>query len=159
LIDSYAEGVLEPDEFQPRITGLKARRVRLEEQRQAAVDEAEAERELTLMIGRLEEFAARVRDGLNDLDWAGKQALIRTLVRRVEIERNHVEIIFRVPPPAPETSRPLEPPSDRETWHHCTDDQHLHCGTPGPLGRPLHHSRFTSIHYLMPSCCQWMRKA
>jgi site-specific DNA recombinase len=134
LIDSYAEGVLEPDEFQPRITGLKARRVRLEEQRQAAVDEAEAERELTLMIGRLEEFAARVRDGLNDLDWAGKQALIRTLVRRVEIDRNHVEIIFRVPPPAPETSRPLEPPSDRETWHHCTDDQHLHCGTPGPLG-------------------------
>jgi site-specific DNA recombinase len=98
------------------------------------VDEAEAERELTLMIGRLEEFAARVRDGLNDLDWAGKQALIRTLVRRVEINRNHVEIIFRVPPPAPETSRPLEPPSDRETWHHCTDDQHLHCGTPGPLG-------------------------
>jgi site-specific DNA recombinase len=31
---------------------------------------------LTLMIGRLEEFATRVRDGLNDLDWAGKQALI-----------------------------------------------------------------------------------
>jgi hypothetical protein len=60
--------------------------------------------------------------------------LIRTLVRRVEIDRNHVEIIFRVPPPAPETSRPLEPPSDRKTWHHCTDDQHLHCGTPGPLG-------------------------
>jgi site-specific DNA recombinase len=146
LIDSYAEGVLEPDEFQPRITGLKARRGRLEEQRQAAVEEAEAERELTLMIGRLEEFAARVRDGLNDLDWAGKQALIRTLVRRVEIDRNHVEIIFRVPPPAPETSRPLEPPSDRETWHHCTDDQHLHCGTSGLLGgRPPHQSPLSTL--------------
>lgn len=118
LIDSYAEGVIEPDEFQPRITGLKTRRARLEEQRQAAVEEAEAQRELTLMIGRLEEFAARVRDGLNDLDWAGKQALIRTLVRRVEIDRSHVEIIFRVPPLS-EISRPLEPPSDRKTRHHC----------------------------------------
>lgn len=133
LIDSYAEGVIEPDEFQPRITGLKARRARLEEQRRAAVKEAEAERELTLMIGRLEEFAARVRDGLDDLDWAGKQALIRTVVRRVEIDRNHVEIVFRVPPPAPETSKPLEPPSDKGTWHHCTDDQHLHSGTARPL--------------------------
>ena len=130
MIDSYAEGVIEPDEFQPRITGLKARRARLEEQRRAAVEEADAERELTLMIGRLEEFAARVRDGLNDLDWAGKQALIRTVVRRVEIDRNHVEVVFRVPPPAPESSRPLEPPSDQGTWHHCTDDQYLHCGTP-----------------------------
>jgi site-specific DNA recombinase len=44
-----------------------------------AVEEAKAELELTLMIGRLEEFAAWVRDGLNDLNWAGKQALIRTL--------------------------------------------------------------------------------
>jgi site-specific DNA recombinase len=145
LIDSYAEGVIEPDEFQPRITGLKARRARLEEQRRAAVEEAEAERELTLVIGRLEEFAARVRDGLNDLDWAGKQALIRTLVRRIEIDRNQVEVIFRVPPPAPEISRLLESPSDLGTWHHCTDDQHLHSGTPRPLGgvhpiRALWHS-------------------
>jgi site-specific DNA recombinase len=134
LIDSYAEGVIEPDEFQPRITGLKARRARREEQRRTAVEEADAERELTLMIGRLEEFATRVRDGLDDLDWAGKQALIRTVVRRVEIDRNHVEVVFRVPPPTPETSKPLEPPSDKGTWHHCTDDQHLHCGTPRPLG-------------------------
>ena len=90
----------------------------------------------TVMIGRLEEFAARVRDGLSDLEWAGKQALIRTLVRRIEIDRSHVEIIFRVPPPASETSRPFEPSSDRKTRHHCTDDQHLHCGTPRPLGVP-----------------------
>jgi site-specific DNA recombinase len=59
-------------------------------------EEADADRELTLMIGRLEEFAARVKDGLDDLDWAGKQALIRTVVRRIEIDRNHVEVAFRV---------------------------------------------------------------
>jgi site-specific DNA recombinase len=122
LIDSYAEGVIEPDEFQPRITGLKARRARLEEQRRLAAEQAEAERELTLMIGRLEEFAARVRDGLDDLDWAGKQALIRTVVRRIEIDRNHVEVVFRVPPPTPATSSLSELPPDRDFRHHCTSE-------------------------------------
>src|SRR4051794_40464515 len=98
------------------------RRARLEEQRRVAVEEAQAERELTLMIGRLEEFATRVSDGLDELDFAGKQALIRTLVRRIEIDRNHVEVIFRVPPPTPEGSSPSEPHPHSETWHHCTSD-------------------------------------
>jgi len=88
----------------------------------------------TVMIGRLEEVAARGMDGLSDLDWVGKQALIRTLMRRIEIDRSHVEIIFPMPPPASETTRPLEPSSDRKTRHHYADDQHLHCGTPRPLG-------------------------
>jgi site-specific DNA recombinase len=122
LIDSYAEGVIEPGEFQPRIAGLKARRARLEEQRRMAVEEARAERELTLVIGRLEEFAARVSDGLDELDFAGKQALIRTLVRRIEIDRNHVEVVFRVPPLMAEGSSPSDPHPDPETWHHCTSD-------------------------------------
>jgi site-specific DNA recombinase len=128
LIDSYAEGVIEPAEFQPRIAGLKMRRARLEEQRRVAVEEAQAERELTLMIGRLEEFATRVSDGLDELDFAGKQALIRTLVRRIEIDRNHVEVIFRVPPPTPESSSPSEPHPHSETWHHCTSDSGANTG-------------------------------
>src|SRR4051794_13523002 len=98
------------------------RRARLEEQRRVAVEEAQAERELTLVIGRLEEFATRVSDGLDELDFAGKQALIRTLVRRIEIDRNHVEVVFRVPPPTPEGSSPSEPHPHSETWHHCTGD-------------------------------------
>src|SRR3954453_14065310 len=75
LIDAYAEGVLdraefEPRvaglkaraapppgggparaEFEPRVAGLKARAARLEERRRAAAEAAEAERELTLVVG------------------------------------------------------------------------------------------------------------
>ena len=68
LIDSYAEGVIERDEFEPRVTGLKARLARLQERRQAAAQAAEGEHELTAIIGRLEGFAAKVHRGLDDLD-------------------------------------------------------------------------------------------
>jgi site-specific DNA recombinase len=60
LIDSYAEGVIERAEFEPRITGLKARLSRLQEQRRDAAEAAEGERELTLIIGRLDNFAEGV---------------------------------------------------------------------------------------------------
>jgi site-specific DNA recombinase len=98
LIDSYAEGVLDPAEFKPRVAGLKVRVARLEERRRAAAEAADAERELTLVVGRLEDFAATVRHGLDELDWHGRRDIIRSLVRRIEIDRSRVEVVFRVPP-------------------------------------------------------------
>jgi site-specific DNA recombinase len=40
LIDSYAEGLIDKQEFEPRITRLRQRLARVEEQRQALADEA-----------------------------------------------------------------------------------------------------------------------
>ncbi len=40
LIDSYAEGLIDKGEFEPRMTRLRQRLARLEEQRQALADEA-----------------------------------------------------------------------------------------------------------------------
>ncbi|MGH8603399.1 MAG: hypothetical protein ACREXR_11700 [Gammaproteobacteria bacterium] len=48
------------------------------------------------MISRLEEFSAQVREGLEQLDWAGRRELIRTLVNRVEIEQEHINLVFRI---------------------------------------------------------------
>jgi site-specific DNA recombinase len=112
LIDSYAEGVIERAEFEPRIRGLRSRLAQVEERRRLAAEAAEADRELTLVIGRLDEFAASVRQDLDELDWHGKRDIIRTLVRRIEIDGDHVEIVFRVPPP------PVPEGSD-QSWQHC----------------------------------------
>jgi len=97
LIDSYAEEVIDADEFRPRLAGLKQRLARLQTERDAAVAAHEAERSLQLVIGRLEEFAGRVRAGLDGLDWHGRREIIRALVRRIEIDREQVEIVFRIP--------------------------------------------------------------
>ena len=63
LIDSYAEGVIDKAEFEPRIAGLKQRMSQLQERHQAALDAAETERDLALVISRLEDFSAKVTTG------------------------------------------------------------------------------------------------
>jgi site-specific DNA recombinase len=98
LIDSYAEGLIDKGEFEPRVTRLRQRLARLEEQHQALADEAALQGELQLIIGRLEDFAAKLHDGLEAADWASQRDLIRALVKRVEVARDDVNIVFRVDP-------------------------------------------------------------
>jgi site-specific DNA recombinase len=98
LIDSYAEGLIDKGEFEPRVTRLRQRLARVEEQRQALAEEAALHGELQLIIGRLEDFATKLHDGLETADWASKRDLIRALVQRVEVARNEVNIVFRIDP-------------------------------------------------------------
>ncbi|MEK6246483.1 MAG: recombinase family protein, partial [Pseudomonadota bacterium] len=120
LIDCYAAGFIDKAEFEPRIAGLKLRMSQLQEQQKAAVKAADAERELSLVISRLQDFSAKVSQGLEELDWHGMRQIIRTVVRRIEIDHDGVEVVFRVPP----TRCPSEPhpnAASRGTWQHCTD--------------------------------------
>jgi site-specific DNA recombinase len=96
LIDSYAEGLIEQQEFAPRITRLRQRITHLEAQHQRLVDEAALHTELRLIIGRLEDFAAQVHTGLEEADWYRKRELIRALVKRVDVAHEQVHVVFRV---------------------------------------------------------------
>ena len=83
---------------EPRMTRVRPRLARLEEQRQAVADEAALQGELPLMIGRLEDVAAKRHDGLEAADWASQRDLIRALVKRVEVARDDVNVVFRLDP-------------------------------------------------------------
>jgi site-specific DNA recombinase len=96
LIDSYAEGLIDKQEFEPRITRLRQRIEHLETQCHQLADEAAFEAELRVIIGRLEDFAARVKEGLEDVGWDRKREIIRTLVKRVDVARDQVQVVFRV---------------------------------------------------------------
>jgi site-specific DNA recombinase len=98
LIDSYAEGLLDKHEFEPRLLRLRQRIAHLDEQRQQLADDAALHTELQLIIGRLEDFATKVHDGLGAADWTSQRDLIRSLVRRVEVAREQVNIVFRIDP-------------------------------------------------------------
>jgi site-specific DNA recombinase len=98
LIDSYAERLMDKHEFAPRMTRLRQRLARVEEPRQALADEAALPGELQLILGRLEECAAKLHGGLEAAAWASKRDLIRALVQRVEVARNDVNIVFRIAP-------------------------------------------------------------
>jgi site-specific DNA recombinase len=128
LIDSYADGIIDKAEFEPRVTRMRERLNQLEAQAQQVKDEVGLERELTLILGRLDEFAARVKTGLHEADWLIRREIIRALVKRVEIDQEQVRVVFRVnPPQAPQP--PLE--KDTQSLPHCwgRDYSALGCST------------------------------
>jgi site-specific DNA recombinase len=105
LIDSYAEGLIERAEFEPRIAGFRQRIGGWEAQIKAMRDEATLQSTLSLVIGRIEDFAKQVHDRMSKVDWLMQRDLIRTLVKRVEIDQDDVNVVFRInpvlPPPDP----------------------------------------------------------
>jgi site-specific DNA recombinase len=125
LIDSYAEGFVEKAEFEPRITGIKQRLSHLNERHEAAVHAAEGERDLCLVINRLEDFAAKVSEGLYNLDRDGQRDIIRALVKRIDVDSGGIEIIFRVPPSNAPVG-PGSPAKARPTWQQCTAVRRTH---------------------------------
>jgi site-specific DNA recombinase len=113
LIDSYAEGVLEKREFEPRLKQLRERITKLEGQLAQIVDDDAERRTLQLIVGRLAEFAERVAEGLDGADWDGRRKLIRALVKRVDIDGGKVDVVFRVTP------GPFEPTPSRSFSQDC----------------------------------------
>lgn len=113
LIDSYAEGLIEKSEFEPRIRRLRERVSKLEGQARELADEAGLQTELELIIGRLEEFTSKVKGGLDEADWTGRRDIIRALVKRVEVEKGQVNIVFRV------EQRPFESRPEKGVLQHC----------------------------------------
>jgi site-specific DNA recombinase len=98
LIDSYAEGLIDKPEFEPRVTRMRERMQHLEEQLQHLKEESEVEEELRLILGCLETFAAKVKDGLHQADFQTRRDIIRTLVKRVEVDEQQIRVVFRVNP-------------------------------------------------------------
>ena len=120
LIDSYSEGLINKAEFEPRITRMRERIKQLEEQQQQLRDEAGLEQELRLILGRLEDFTSRVKEGLHAADWSTRREIIRALVKRVEIDQEQVHVVFRVGPNTPSS------PTDKnaQSLQHCRRGDH-----------------------------------
>jgi site-specific DNA recombinase len=102
LIDSYADGLIEQEDFAPRITRLKERIATVERDLGAARVLAAQQEELRLVIGRLDDFARTVRDNLDQVDRTTKQTVIRTLVKRIEVDLDEIRVVFRVGPEPPD---------------------------------------------------------
>src|SRR6266566_1051630 len=97
----------------------------LEEQVQHLKEESEVEEEVRLILGRLEAFAATVKDGLHQADFQTRREIIRALVKRVEVDEQQIRIVFRVSP----TSLPPSSDDASHNWQHCgrrEDSRTLH---------------------------------
>jgi site-specific DNA recombinase len=113
LIDSYTEALIEKHEFEPRITRLRQRIAHVEAQRQELAEADALHTDLRLIMGRLEDFAVQVQDGLAEADWSRKREMIRALVKRVEVAHDQVKVVFRIEP------RPGDPSPEKKSLQDC----------------------------------------
>jgi site-specific DNA recombinase len=113
LIDSYTDALIEKPEFEPRITRLRQRIAHVDAQRQQLAEADALNTDLRLIMGRLEDFAAQVQEGLAEADWHRKRELIRALVKRVEVAHDQVKVVFRIEP------RPGDPSPEKKSLQDC----------------------------------------
>src|SRR5215210_7004758 len=116
LINGYAEGLIDKADFEPRVAGLRQRIKTWEEQATTLRDEVAQRAALSLIVGRLQDFARQVRDRIAAVDWSLQRDLIRLLVKRVEIDREDVNVVLSV------TLSPIGPgshgPGGERVLHH-----------------------------------------
>ena len=101
LVDAYEVGAIELKELEARSQVVRARIAR------AQSDVTDADRKLRetvhlrAVITQLEDFAARVRQGLDTVSWLERRHIIRTLVAKVEIDHDGATIVYRLPSAEP----------------------------------------------------------
>jgi len=120
LIDSYAEGFVQKEEFEPRITRFRQRLAILEKQVQQIQDQETLQLEFQTAIHRLEEFGEKVKDHLDGADWQMRRELIRMLVKRVEIGKEEINVVFRILPDSGELG------STEQSSQHCWGSNFAH---------------------------------
>ena len=98
MIDAYAEGFVARDEFELRIQRFKERLARLEKHEKIKINEEEQRKTLKVIIGCMQEFSNKVNKRLHEADWELRREIICALVKRIEIDDDSVNIVYKVNP-------------------------------------------------------------
>jgi site-specific DNA recombinase len=96
LIDSFAEGLIEKDQFASRLTRTKNRIADLDTRIKTYAGDLDQREHLRLATNRLRELAATVGPELGSADWQRRREIIRTVVRRIDIDTDVIKIVFRI---------------------------------------------------------------
>jgi site-specific DNA recombinase len=114
LIDAYENGWLDKTDFEPRIRGAKERLARDEAALQERQRESLNREELRLVIGQFDAFASQMSEHLDQADFATKRQLLRLLIKRIDVTKDDVRIVYKVSLP------PFVPsPNKRGILQHC----------------------------------------
>jgi site-specific DNA recombinase len=120
VMDAYENGAIERAEFEQRNQRLRTRLGELETQVQASDRQNAEATHAEAILASLNQFAATVQDRLATANWNLKRDVIRALVKRVEIDKEEVRIVYRIPP------QPLnaQPSSDDGSLLRCPGTAH-----------------------------------
>ena len=102
LIDAYESGLLEKEEFVPRLERARQRLQDWQTQLEQLHEAQTQEQTMADVIGRLEDFAARIATGLREPTPQQKRDILKALVKRVEIAPDKIRVIYKIHPLPPD---------------------------------------------------------
>ncbi len=97
LVDAYEAGAIELAVLTIRCERVRQRLKRARDEQAALEKVLTGERELRLVVARVEDFAHKLDKGLGELSWEQRRSVIRTVVARIEIDEDDVTVVYRVP--------------------------------------------------------------
>jgi site-specific DNA recombinase len=97
LTEAYLKEVIPLEEYERRRRDLEQRQEALAEQAQQMERQVERTLELADVATSIEEFAARIRQGLDTANFEQKRQLVELLIDRVVVSNEEVEIRYVVP--------------------------------------------------------------
>jgi site-specific DNA recombinase len=113
LLDAYTEGLVDRGEFQPRMERLQERMQKLESDLRTLLEEARSDDDLRRVWSQIHDFADQVKVNLTKANWTKRREIVRALVKRVEMDKNTINIVYKVP------SLPFVKASERGPFQHC----------------------------------------
>ena len=97
LVDAYQAGAMSVEELKARRERLDAAKQATRTRREELAAQDQHQAHVDRLADDLEAFAATLRAGLEDLDFAGRQRLVQLLVERVVVTGDHVAIEHAIP--------------------------------------------------------------
>ena len=96
LIDSFTEGLIDKDQFMSRMGRTKSRIADLDAKIKADAGDVDASESLRLAANRIRELTAAIGPDLASADWYRRREIIRTVVQRIDIGPEAIQITFRI---------------------------------------------------------------
>lgn len=98
LIDGYESGLIEKPEFEQRIGPLRERHDREASALASLRGQASSEHDIDSASAALTTLASSIAERLDEADWSLKRDLVKLLIDHIEIQRDEVRIVYKVPP-------------------------------------------------------------
>jgi len=96
LIDAYQDDLVSKKEFEPRVRQNKIKLAQLQEEQAKLKTRTNEQKDLQSVINHLDEFANQLTDGIEKLSWSDKREVIRALVKRVEVGKEEVRVVYKI---------------------------------------------------------------
>ena len=96
LIDIHTDGLIDRDEFEPRLERARRRHAELASKLESLRSQTQEQAALREALACVDSFSEVVSANLDQADWTMRREILRTLIDRIVIEPTQVRIVYRI---------------------------------------------------------------